>query len=144
VLCMIEYTCSDCGRLRVGQFSRCSIAKACSFIPLTYDGKNLSISKFVFPYDRFKEYEVVLKALALTPEDCCVRRLALLRYIEKYYPGPDDLEMDAWAIERADRLLEAVGAHRINRRRVIWRRAEKCLTWIALIGICISKLFQLF
>ena len=140
---MIEYTCSDCGRLRVGQFSRCSIAKACSFIPLTYDGKNLSISKFVFPYDRFKEYEVVLKALALTDEDCCVRRLALLRYIEKYYPGPDDLEMDAWAIERADRLLEAVGAHKIHRRRVVWRRAENCLTWMTFIALCAGKLFQL-
>jgi hypothetical protein len=128
----------------VGQFSRCSTVKACSFIPLTYDGKNLSISKFVFPHERYKEYDVVLKALALTAEDCCVRRLALLRYIEKYYPGPDDLEMDAWAIERADRLLEAVGAHRINRRRVIWRRAEKCLALIAFSGLCLGKLFRLF
>lgn len=63
----------------MGQFSRCSIVKACSFIPLTYDGKNLSISKFVFPYERFEEYNSVLKVLALTPEDSRVRRLALLR-----------------------------------------------------------------
>ena len=141
---MIEYTCSDCGRLKVGQFSRCSIVKACSFIPLTYDGKDLSISKFVFPRERYKEYDVVLKALALTTEDCCVRRLALLRYSEKYYPGPDDLEMNTWAVERADKLLEAVGAHRIHRRRVMWRRAEKCLTWTTLIALCAGKLFHLF
>ena len=141
---MIDYTCSDCGRLKVGQVSRCSVVKACSFIPLTYDGKNLSISKFVFPYERFKEYDVVLKALALTPEDCCVRRLALLRYIEKYYPGTGDLELDAWAVERADKLLEAVGAHRIHRRRVIWRRVQNCLTCMVLIAVCAGKLFHLF
>jgi hypothetical protein len=141
---MIEYTCPDCGRLKVGQFSRCSIVKECSFIPLTYDGKNLSISKFVFPREQYKEYDVVLKALALTNEDCCVRRLALLRYIEKYYPGPEDLEMDAWAVERADKLLEAVGAHRIHRRSVFRRRAENCLTWTTLIALCAGRLFHLF
>jgi len=141
---MIEYTCRDCGRLKVGEFSRCSIVKACSFIPLTYDGKNLSISRFVFPYERYKEYDVVLKALALTNEDCCVRRLALLRYIEKYDPGTDDLEMDTWAVERADKLLEAVGAHKIHRRTVLLRRAETCLTWMALSGLCVGKLFHLF
>ena len=141
---MIEYTCSDCGRLKVGQFSRCSIVKACSFIPLSYDGKNLSISNFVFPSERYKEYDVVLKALAFTDEDCCVRRLALLRYIEKYCPGTGVLELDAWAVERGDKLLEAVGAHRIHRRIVLRRRAEKCLTRIALIGLCVGKLLQLF
>jgi len=141
---MIEYTCRDCGRLKVGEFSRCSIVKACSFIPLTYDGKNLSISRFVFPYERYKEYDVVLKALALTNEDCCVRRLALLRYIEKYYPGPDDLEMDTWAVERADKLLEAVGAHKIHRRAVIVRRAEIWLGCAALFAICAGRLFHLF
>jgi len=141
---MIEYTCRDCGRLKVGEFSRCSIVKACSFIPLTYDGKNLSISGFVFPYERYKEYDVVLKALALTNEDCCVRRLALLRYIEKYYPGPDDLEMDTWAVERADKLLEAVGAHKIHRRAVIVRRAEIWLGCAALFAICAGRLFHLF
>jgi hypothetical protein len=46
---------------------------------LTYDGKNLSISKFVFPYEQFEEYDAVLNVLALTPEDSRVRRLALLR-----------------------------------------------------------------
>lgn len=141
---MIEYTCPDCGRLKVGQFSRCSIVKECSFIPLTYDGKNLSISKFVLPREQYKEYDVVLKALELTNEDCCVRRLALLRYIEKYYPGPDDLEMDAWAVERADKLLEAVGAHKINRRAVIVRRAEIWLGCAALIALCAGRLFHLF
>ena len=141
---MIEYTCSDCGRLRVGQFSRCSIVKACSFIPLTYDGRSLSISKFVFPSERYKEYDVVLEALALTDEDCCVRRLALLRYIEKYYPGPDNLELAAWAVERADKLLEAVGAHRIHRRSVLWRRVQNCLTCTVLIAVCAGKLFHVF
>jgi hypothetical protein len=111
---------------------------------LTYDGKDLSISKFVFPRERYKEYDVVLKALALTTEDCCVRRLALLRYIEKYYPGTGDLELDAWAVERGDKLLEAVGAHRIHRRIVLRRRAEKYLTWITLICLCVGKLLQLF
>lgn len=141
---MIEYTCSDCGRLKVGQFSRCSIVKACSSIPLTYDGKGLSISKFVFPSARYKEYDSVLEALAFTDEDCCVRRLALLRYIEKYYPGPDDLEMAVWAVKRADKLLEAVDAHRIHRRSVLWRRVQSCLTCIVLIAVCAGKLFRLF
>lgn len=141
---MIEYTCSDCGRLRVGQFSRCSIAAACYFIPLSYDGKSLSISKFVIPSERYKEYDVVLDALASADEDCCVRRLALLRYIEKYYPDPDDLELAAWAVERADKLLEAIGAHRIHRRIVLWRRVENCLICIFLVVFCAGKLFHVF
>ena len=143
MIIMIEYTCFDCGRFKVGQFSRCAISTACSFIPLTYDGKNLSISTFAFPSDQLSEYGIVLKALALTAEDCCVRRLALLRYVQKYYADSADLELDTWAIERSDKLLEAVGAHRIHRRGVIRRRTETCLVCVVLIGVCIGKLFRL-
>jgi hypothetical protein len=141
---MIEYNCPDCGRFKVGRFSRCSIRTACSFMPLTYDGKSLSISQFAHPSERWLEYDGVLKALALTGEDCCVRRFALVRYIQKYYQVSDDLEMDDWVVERADKLLEAVGAHRIHRRRVVWRRVEKCIIWTTLIGICVGKLFHVF
>ena len=127
----------------MGQFSRCSIATACSSIPLTYDGKNLSISQFARPHERYDEYKVVLKALAVTAEDCCVRRVALLRYIEKYHADSDESEMAPWAIERADKLLEAVGAHRIHRRFVIRRRIEKILLLITLLALCARKFFNL-
>lgn len=141
---MIEYTCSNCGRLKVGQFTRCPIVTACSFIPLTYDGKNLSISQFARPNEQYDEYKVVLKALALTGEDCCVRRLALLRYIEKYHADSDDSELATWAIERADTLLVAVGAHRIHRRSVIRRVINRCIMCAIIFALCAAKFFHLF
>jgi hypothetical protein len=134
--------CPDCGKFKVGMFSRCT---KCPGQPLEDDaGDRFYFSEWGTPSERLHEYSAVIKALALTGEDSSLRRLALLRFIQRYYHGSVSLERDAAAIERADKLLEVVHAHRIHRRREIWRRVERCLTWTALIGFCAGKLLHLF
>ncbi len=139
---MTATICPDCGKFKVGLFSRCT---KCPAGPLEDDaGARFYFSDWGNPPERLDEYSAVINALALTGEDSSVRRVALLRYIQTYYSGSVSLERDAVAIERADKLLEAVGAHRIHRRRVIWRRVQNCLTCMVLIAVCAGKLFHLF
>lgn len=138
---MTATICPDCGKFKVGLFSRCT---KCPAGPLEDDaGARFYLSDWGNSPERLDEYSAVINALALTGEDSFVRRVALLRYIQTYYSGSVSLERDAVAIERADKLLEAVGAHRIHRRRVIWRRVQNCLTCIVLIAVCAGKLFHL-
>lgn len=139
---MTAAICPDCGKFKVGVFSTCT---ACPGEPLEDEaGAGFYFSDWNTPRDRLSEYSFVIKALTLTGEDRVVRREALLRYVQKYYPDSVSLEMDAPAIHRADTLLEAVQAHRIHRRRVFWRRTQNWLTWIILTALCAAKLLHLF
>jgi hypothetical protein len=123
-------------------FSRCT---KCPGQPLEDDaGDRFYFSEWGTPSERLHEYSAVIKALALTGEDSSVRRVALLRYIQKYYSDSVSLEKDTAAIERADKLLEAVHAHRIHRRRVVWRRVQNYLAGAVLIAVCAGKFFHLF
>ena len=96
----------------MGLFSRCT---KCPAGPLEDDaGARFYFSDWGNPPERLDEYSAVINALASTGEDSSVRRVALLRYIQTYYSGSVSLERDAVAIERADKLLEAVGAHKTS------------------------------
>ena len=91
--------------------------------------------------ERLSEFSTVIKALRSTAVESFQRRLALWRYIQRYYPEPDGGEMDAMAVERADRLLETINADRIHRRRVLWVRVQICLGVIS-ITYCALRLLH--
>ena len=136
---MTATICTECGQFKVGVLTRCT---KCPGPPAEDEGTGFYFSDWATPGERLQEYGHVIKALTLTGKDRSVRRLALLRYIQKNYPDSADWEMDAEVIERADNLLEAVGAHRIHRRSVRWAKWGWViqLALALLAGLCIKAL----
>jgi hypothetical protein len=136
---MTATICTECGQFKVGVLTRCT---KCPGPPPESEGTDFYFSDWTTPSERLSEYGDVIKALTLTGEDSSVRRLALLRYIQKNYPDSADWEMDAAVIERADKLLEAVGAQRIHRKSVRWAKWGWVIQLaLALLGgLCIKAL----
>jgi hypothetical protein len=131
--------CTECGSFRAGLFCPCP---KCPGPPLKEAGTGFYFTDLNTPMDRLWEFSSVIKAVASAAGESSDRRLALSRYIQRYYPESAGMEMDASASERADRLLEAVNADRIHRRRVLWRRVENCLAVIA-ITYCALRMLHL-
>lgn len=90
------------------------------------------------PEAQLSEFSSVIKALAATPEESSERRLALWRYIQRYYPESAGREMDEVEIARADRLLDSVNADKIHRKTVLWKRVNNCLVVISIAYLALK------
>jgi len=130
--------CTECGSFRAGLFCPCP---NCPGPTPKEAGQGFDFTDWHYSMERLSEFSTVIKALRSTKVESSERRLALWRYIQRYYPESDGGEMDAMAVERADRLLETINADRIHRRRVLWVRVQICLGVIS-ITYCALRLLH--
>ena len=116
---MTTAMCTECGTFRTDLISPCP---KCPGPPADDPELGFDFTDLKTPRWRLSEFRSVIKALASTCEDRSVKRLALSRYVQRYYPASTNRQMDSLSEKRADQLLETIKGDLIHRGSLFWRR----------------------